>query len=352
MEMPPEELDSAPAEDTQSAAPEIESSTPDTSDSGPVAEDSSASSPLSIFRSQPGFESASDEEIVSRLQETMAREQQAYRALQQYQAIVPAASEYLSNREMYEQWKQSRSQPQPQAAQPLPQQAPQQDEWWNPPKIREAYKQYLVRDEQGREVVAENAPLDARHALTEYQAYKAEFARKLLENPRETLGPMVESIVAERAREIAESQINGLKEENLISQIEQENRDWLYDQTGNVSREGLLVQKYIEDARAYGINGAKARWDYATAMVERDLALANLQARQQYARPTAPQQAPQAQPAPQEPTPAQKNMEFLRQQATRTAPRRAQQTTDSRTPKKPMTFAERMIANLQSSGLE
>lgn len=348
--MPPEEADSSPVEDTQSVASEVESSSPDTSDSGPISEDSSAASPLSVFRSQPGFESASDEEIVSRLQETMAREQQAYRALQQYQSIVPAASEYLSNRELYEQWKQSRSQPQ--AAQPLPQQAPQQDEWWNPPKIREAYKQYLVRDEQGREVVAENAPLDARHALSEYQSYKAEFARKLLENPRETLGPMVENIVAERAREIAESQINGLKEENLISQIEQENRDWLYDQTGNVSREGLLVQKYIEDARGYGINGAKARWDYATAMVERDLALANLQARQQFARPAAPQQAPQARPAPQEPTPAQKNMEFLRQQATRTAPRRAQQSTDSRTPKKPMTFAERMIANLQSSGLE
>lgn len=348
--MPPEEA--APSEDTPDIASDTESSAPESTDSSPAPESAADSSPLGVFRSHPGFESASDEEIVARLQETMQREQQAYRALQQYQTIVPAASEYLSNRELYEQWKQSRSQPQYQ--QPVPQapQAPQKDEWWNPPKVKDVYRQYLTRDEHGREVIAENAPLEARHALAEHQAYKAEFARKLLENPRDALGPMVEQIVAERAREIAESQITGLKEETYISQIEQENRDWLYDGNGNVSREGLLVQKYIEDARGQGIQGAKARWEYATAMVERDLALANLQAYSQYRQPApvAPQQ--QAPQAPQEPTPAQKNMEFLRQQATRTAPRRAQPTTDPRTPKKPMTFAERMISNLQQTGLE
>jgi hypothetical protein len=59
----------------------------------------------------PGFEQASDDEIVSRLQTTMQREQQAYRALQQYQQIIPAASEYLSNRDSYQQWMQARNQP-------------------------------------------------------------------------------------------------------------------------------------------------------------------------------------------------------------------------------------------------
>lgn len=332
----------------------VEASAGDDSASDAGSSSAESTSPLSIFRQMPGLESASDQEIVARLQESVQREQQAYHALQQYQTIIPAASEYLSNREMYEQWKQSRGQQAAPAQAPLaPAPAPQQEAWWNPPKVKDVYRQYLQRDEQGREVIAENAPLEARHALSEYQAYKAEFARKFLEDPQQALGPMIEKIVSDRAQQIAESQISGLKEETFVQQIEAENKDWLYDQTGNVSREGLLVQKYIEDARAFGITGAKARWDFATAMVERDLALANLQAFQQ---PQMSQQAPAIpanvpQPPQAQPSAAQKNMEYLRQQATRNTPRRSQPNTDPRTPKKPMSFAERMMANLQGTGL-
>jgi hypothetical protein len=327
---------------------ESENSLPDvpeqaTESAAPVeAESSGSSSPLDVFRSQPGFEGASDQDIVSRIQESMAREQQAYRALQQYQSVIPAASEYLSNREMFEQWKQSRNQPQ---AAPMAQPQPQKDPWWNPPKVKDSYKQWITRDENGREVISEQAPLEARHAL-------ADFARKFLEDPQGALGPMVEQIVTDRAQKIAEQQITGLKEETYVSQIEQENRDWLYDQEGRVSREGLLVQKYIEDARGQGINGAKARWDYATAMVERDLALANLQNLMQQA-PQQTQTVPQQpQPVAQQPSAAQQNMDFLRNQARRTAPRRANPASDSRTPKKPMSFADRMLSNLNGMGLE
>lgn len=316
-----------------------ETSTPE------VASPESAS-PFGAFRSMPGMESATDEEIVQRLQETVTREQQAYRALQQYQQIIPAASDYLSNRTLFEQWKNSRNQPSAPAAPSPAQEAP--ESWWNPPKVRDAYKSYLVRDEQGREVISENAPLEARHAIAEYQAYRAEFAKNFLEDPQKALGPMIEKIVSDRAREISETQISSMKEENYVSQVEAENKDWLYDPNGNVSREGFLVQKYIEDARGYGINGAKARWDYATAMVERDLAIANLQRQPQSPpQPVVPQQAP----APQV-TAAQKNMDFLRQQATRTAPRRAQSSTDPRTPQKPATFAEKMLVNLQKAGIQ
>jgi hypothetical protein len=302
---------------------------------------------FAAFRQLPQFQNVPDQEIAGRLYQSMQREQQAVRALQQYQSIVPAASEYLSNREMYQQWLQSRSAPQ-QA--PVQQSAPQQEQaWWNPPKVNDAYKQYLVRDQNGREVIAEGAPLDAQHQLAAYQAYKADFAQKFLNDPQGALGPMIEKIVADRAKEIAESQLSGYKEESLVQQIEAENRDWLYDQQGNVSREGLLVQKFIEDARGLGIKGAKARWDYATAMVERELALSNLQ---QAMQPRVQQAPPQAAPAvpqavPQQQDSAQRNMEYLRQQASRTATRRANPAPESRVPQKPMTFAERMYSNLQ-----
>lgn len=333
-----EELPDVPEQSSGAAANSAEESQP------PAAEQPQQDAWAS-FRQLPQFQGVSDQEIASRLQHSMQREQQAMRALQQYQSIVPAASEYLSNREQYQQWLQSRSAPQQAPAQQAPKQ--QEQEWWSPPKVKDIYRQYLTRDQQGREVIAEGAPLEAQHELAAYQAYKAEFARKFLDDPQATLGPMIEKIVASRAQEIAESQISGLKEESLVQQIEAENRDWLYDQQGHVSREGLLVQKYIEDARGLGIQGAKARWDYATAMVERELALTNLQTVMQppvqQAQPAAPA-APQ--PAPQQDA-AQRNMEFLRQQASRTPTRRANPTPDSRVPQKPMTFAERMYSNLQ-----
>lgn len=347
-------------DDDSAVADEVDS-LPDVSTESPVASEPAPEAPQSApapaapdvwssFRQMPQFQSLPDQEIANRLQNSMQREQQAIRALQQYQSIVPAASEYLSNRETYQQWLQSRNQPQAAPQQAAP--APQAEAWWNPPKVHDAYKQYLVRDANGREVIAEGAPLDAQHQLSAYQAYKADFAQKFLTDPQAALGPMIEKIVATRAGEIAESQLSGFKEESLVQQIEAENRDWLYDQTGNVSREGLLVQKFIEDARGLGIKGAKARWDYATAMVERELALSNLQhavqPQAQMAPPQAAPVAPQAVPqqAPQQDS-AQRNMEYLRQQASRTATRRPASSTDSRVPQKPMSFAERMYSNLQ-----
>lgn len=302
------------------------------------------------FRQLPQFQGADDRAIASRLYEALQREQSATHALQQYQSLIPVTSEYLSKREQFEQFLASQQQAQ-QAPAPQ-QQRIEESPWWNPPKVRDAYRQYLVRDENGREVISPDAPLDARHALSEYQAYKANFAQKFLEDPQAALGPMVEKVAVERAESIVQERLGRMQEEQFVSSLEQENADWLYDQNGNASAEGVLVQKYIQDARSLGIQGAKARWEYATRMVERDLLLTNMQRSQQAQQ--AVMQAPQpAAPQPVSPAnaAAQKNMEFLRQQAMRTASQRQTATTDARTPKKPMTFAEKLAASLQEQGL-
>jgi hypothetical protein len=308
------------------------------------------------FKSLPQFQGQDDRAIASRLYEALQREQAASRALQQYQQIIPYASDYLANREPFEQWRQAQqaaaqqTPASPATAPPVEQAEPS---WWNPPKVRDAYKQYLVRDENGREIISPDAPLDAKHALSEYQAYKAEFAKKFLDNPEQTLGPMVEKVAVQRAEEIFQQKIGRLQEENYVSTLEKENSDWLYtnemnpDGTRRVSAEGLAAQKYIQDARDMGIQGARARWEFATRMVERDLLLANMRMMQQAQQ--APQQPaaapPQANPAD---AAAQRNMEYLRQQAMRQASQRPATTTDARVPQKPMTFAEKLAANLQS----
>lgn len=303
------------------------------------------------FKQLPQFNGQDDATIAARLYEALQREQAATHALQQYQSIIPVASEYLSNREMFQQWMNSQQGQQPQMAMPQRQEPEQQQTpWWNPPKVDDVYRQYLTRDENGREVIDPNAPLEAKHALAKYQAYRANFAQKFLENPEQTLGPMVERVAMERAESIVQSQIQRMKDEQYVSGLEKENADWLYDKNGNASAEGLLVQKYIQDARQLGINGAQARWDYATHMVERDLLLNNMRMAQQSQMQARQQPAVPPAPSPAE-TAAQSNMEYLRQQAMRQPSQRPAQTTDSRVPKKPMTFADKLAANLQGAGL-
>lgn len=336
----------------ESGAPEAEAQVDQSADvtdgqQPDVASEQAQQDVWSAFRGLPQFDGQDDTAIASRLYEALQREDAAARALQQYQSIIPVASEYLSNRELYEQWKSNRSAAPQQQAQPMPEQAPKQEQpgWWNPPTIKDSYRRYLTRDENGREIISPEAPIDAKAALQDYMEYRANFAQKFLDNPEQTLGPMVEKVAMQRAEQIVDQRLSRMKDENYVEELEKQNRDWLFDQTGNVSAEGLAVQKYIQDAKSLGISGAQARWDYATRMVERDLLLAAMQRAQQ------PQyQAPQQPIAPQ-PTPAQKNMEYLRQQATRTASQRQAVTTDARTPSKPMTFEEKLLAQAQEQGL-
>lgn len=309
------------------------------------------------FRNIPQFRGLDDRQIAARLFETMQREQAATRALQQYQQLVPVVSEYLPNREAFQKWREA----QQQAGQPPQQQAPAAQPkpgWWNPPQIKDSYRQFLTRDAEGREVISEHAPLEAKAQLSEWMNYRADFARKFLDNPEQALGPMVEQIASQRAAELVETQITRQRQEQFVRDIESENAEWLYSDPEKkiASREGVIVQKYIEDGKALGITDPEARWDYAVARLERDLAL---QVIQQYSdqqpQVQPPQQTLPPQPAPQQASPvaeqAQKNMEFLRTQAKRTATRNSPSTTDPRVPQRPLTFAERLKADLRSQGI-
>lgn len=304
----------------------------------------------SAFRQLPQFEGQDERAVAARLYEALQQEQAATQALQQYQGMTPVLSEYMTNKERYQQWLQQQSQ---QQSQPQQQQAAQEESpWWNPPKVRDIYKQYLTRDENGREVIDPNAPLEARHALQEYQAYKAEFAKKFLENPEETLGPMIERVAVQRAESIVGEKFQRMQDEQFVAKLEQENADWLYDENRQPTAEGVAIQRYIYSAKELGINGAQARWDYAQAMVERDLMLGLLQQQQappqNFAQPVAQPPQPAINQGEQQ---AQQNMQYLRQQAMRTASQRPVETTSARVPQKKMTFEEMLAANLKQEGL-
>ena len=347
---------SAETSDT-SAAPAPEATTPQAA--APAVPQKQ--SVWDAFKNLPDFKGADDVAIARRLYASMEREKAATSALAQYQQYIPYAQQYLQNREQFEAWKSSQQQPAAQQpAQPTTTQEAMK-KWWSPPEVRDSYKQYLVKDENGREVISENAPIDARHALYEYQKYKADFAQKFLTNPEDALGPMIQEIAQQQAKQIVESQFKEVQQQQFVSGLEKENKDWLYDENGQATEEGLAANRYIDEVATDGIADPEARWKWSTIAVERDL-LARLveQYRSQLQRGAfesgLPQQTAPAMQAemPAEatanapanaPTQAQKDIEFLRREASRN-PSRSAGSSDPRTPQSPLTFEQRLAKQI------
>lgn len=369
-------------EDVISDAPES-TSAPETSQSSatttPETAPAQAPAPAQqtvwdAFRSLPDFKGQDDTAIARRLYASMEREKAATSALAQYQQYIPVAQQYLQNREPFEQFLSKREQFERWVASQQEQAAPQKTtaaeamkRWWNPPEVRESYKQYLVRDENGREVVSPDAPLDARHALYEYQKYKADFAQKFLTNPEEALGPMIQEIAQQQAQQIVQTQFQQVQEQQFVSSLEEQNRDWLYEADGQTpTEEGKAIEHYINEAAGKGIQSPQDRWDYATMRVELELHNRLRAMREQQSQRSAfeaglPQQnAPMAAHAAAASAPpsassdatsqAQKDIEFLRREASRN-PSRSAGTSDPRTPQAPMTFEQRLARQLQRDGI-
>jgi hypothetical protein len=184
------------------------------------------STPYEAFRHLPEFQGQDDLAIAQNLYRSFNGYQAAQQQLQQYQSVIPAASEYLRNQREFESWKQAQAQ----AAQPKPAEKPK---WWNPPQVKDTWKNYIVRDPStGKEMIAPDAPYEAQQSLREYQSYTADFARKLVTDPENTLKPFIEDIANAKAKEMVEQHLNQYQASNYVQDLERQNSDWLYDQNG------------------------------------------------------------------------------------------------------------------------
>lgn len=317
-------------------APVSEAPVQETAPSSEPTQDSGFSSPWEAFKHLPEYSGKDDLAIAQDLYRSRQGYEESQRMLQQYQQVIPYANEYLRNQQQYEAWKKSQAE----AAKPK---APETPKWWNPPQVKDTWKGYIVRDPQtGKEVIDPNAPFEAQQALREYQAYTADFARKFVTDPENTLKPFVETVAMQKAQELVQQHLNQYQAKNYVQDLERQNSDWLYDQSGQVTREGQAIQAYIQQAQEIGIQSPEARWRYATGMLQRDLLEMRYQQMQQAPPPAPP--APPADPV------AEQNMQFLRERATRT-PNRSAGTTEPRAPRQRMSFEERLRSQLVSDGV-
>lgn len=360
------EVDSSPVDSSP-----VESQ-PTPSQGQPPQAPPAQTSPWDAFKRLPDFQGQDDRAIASRLYQAMEREKAASHKLAQYQQVIPYAQEYIAYRPEFEAWRKSQQASQSaqvQQAQQLQQPAqPEKPKWWNPPQVRDSSKRYLTRDEEGREIIDPNAPISAKEELFEYQQYKADFAKRFLEDPQAALGPMVQELAAKQAQEIVQQQFQQVENQSYVNSIEEQNRDWLFDsETGNVTPEGLLVHKYVEEAKSLGIQGPQSRWEYAIVKTERDLLAQTFDAQQtsqgqlqqqvQQFMQQSRQAPPPAPPAPEPPRAeaanlAQQNMQYLRREASRNPSRSAgTAVNDTRAPKPKMTFEQMLRDDASTRGL-
>ena len=306
------------------------------------------STPYEAFKALPDFQGQDDLTIARNLYQSYNGYRDAQRALQQYQQVVPYAQEYLRNQAEFEKWRQAQAE----ASKPKPAEKPK---WWNPPAVDESLKGYIIRDPQtGKEIIDPNAPLTAQEKLRAYQDYTANFARKFVTDPENTLKPFIEEVAMSKAQELVNQHLGQYKAQNYVQDLERQNSDWLYNEDGSISREGQAIQAYIQQAQQIGISSPEARWQFATGMLQRDLL--NLR----YQQMQAAMQAPAAQPGPMMAPPpapvppadpvAQSNMQFLRERATRT-PNRSAGTTEPRAPRQRMSFEDRLKSQLVTDGV-
>lgn len=323
--------EAAPAPEAQSAPP------PQSFDNSPQ-QAAPQQSVWDAFKSLPEYSGQDDVAIARDLYQSRQGFQAAQNQLRQYQALT---ADYARNADQFRKWQES----QRAAQQPA---EPAKPKWWDPPQVKDAWKQYIVRDpETGREVVAPDAPLEAQAAIRDYQAYTAQFAKKFVTDPEGTLKPFIEDVAMQKAQELVQQHLGQYTAQNYVQNLEKQNSDWLYDPQGNVTPEGQAIQAYIEQAAQVGIADPQARWQYATGMLERDLL--NLRYQQMQQMMAQPPAAP-PEPAPPQPEPvAQQNMQFLRERATR-APSRSGGATEPRAPRPKQSFEERLRAQLVKDG--
>lgn len=347
---------------SEAEAPAPEGETPDV-----MADQQAAPQPESVwnaFKQIDEFKEQGDREIAERLFQAYQQEQKATQALSQYQQIMPAAQEYLANRTEYQNWLASRNNPQPPPQQqaPVPQQAapaPVKESWWNPPTISDRHARYVIKDENGRDTIDPNAPLDARESITDAWEYKQKFAEKFLANPQEALGPMIQEMASKQAQEIVSGQLEEAGRNQYVATLEEQNRDWLYNEDGKWSVEGEIAHKAIERASAMGITDPEARWQYALQTVEADLLRRTMSTQEHNQQANAftqalPEQvAPAAVEVPAEPEPNQSEaaLDYLRRAASRTPSRSGHNTNSAQAQKQGVSFEQQLKDTAEQMGL-
>lgn len=267
---------------------------------------------LQGLRESAGIDLGSDEkaaltQLTQRLQQ-LQQLQQLAPYVQSYQQHAPAFSRFLQE--------QQRA-----AQQPAPVNPQQPKSWkqqiWNPPEFNPSWMSMLKRDEQGNLALQPGVPPDVLPKYQAYQQYRQEFAEKFLNNPIDTMEPIIQQIVRAEAQQLVQQSVSQQRDHQFANSFVQENTSWLYerDAMGNVAQQQIFnpttgqyslapvmsawgqrftqyVQQEAADQQRRGYMDVQRQQQVAMAMIQRDYAISQLRAGQSQpgdAVPASPQ---------------------------------------------------------------
>lgn len=157
--------------------------------------------------------------------------------------------------------------------------------FFNAPEYNAQWEQMLTRDAQGNvNGVKPGAPYDILQKYQAAQNYRRDFAEKLLSNPAEALGPMVQHMAQEQAGKLIEQHLQTYQDRTWTDNFVTQNSGWLHarDAAGNtiqnqatgkpmLSPAGQRFGQYVVEAERLGVRNIQAQENYARSLLERDL---------------------------------------------------------------------------------
>jgi hypothetical protein len=177
--------------------------------------------------------------------------------------------------------------------------------FWQPPEFQPQWEQLVTRDAQGNvNGVKPGAPVDILPKYLAYHQYRRDFADRLLSNPVEALGPMVQEMAAQQAQRIMQGQMQTYQDRTWTDSFMSQNSQWLHarDAAGNLltnhatgrpmlSPAGQRFGQYVVEAERMGVGDIRQQERFARSMLQRDLLMGQQQQAQAPAHGAAAQAA-------------------------------------------------------------
>lgn len=221
-----------------------------------------------------GFEGIETEEqarerLIQAYEQQTQRERQIQEQMQQIAPLVRYGQEYLQIQND-PRFKQVFS---PQERLETPEE-PQS--WWNPPKydpaLIERYQEDRVDQETGQvyKVWKENTPAQVRADAEAYDQYIRDWQHKLVYDPREAIGQAIQQEFDRFYKEREQERQQQTSTETALQRFQQDNAELLFARdpvtnrlTNQLSREGKMIQHYVQQAEAGGMTNPELIFDYA-----------------------------------------------------------------------------------------
>ncbi len=236
---------------------------------------------------------------------------------QQYQQLQPYAQLGLQQWQKQQQEQRAKLQQEQQEAAKRP--------WFELPKFDRSLMQFLRKNPETGQIEA--LPGAPPGLVAEYTKFADAFQQIQIDfftDPAKYLAGPIERLAEQKARQLIEQTFGGYRDEVTANQIIDQHAGWMIERTPDGRQQltpaGRVYEGYVRQAAQKGLRSSLDQHEYALALTQRDLALAQLRqvqqqpaaadaAKQQFVQqaaqaaqkpsgPATPPSNPQVEPAP------------------------------------------------------